>query len=198
MKSITILSSVVVAVSAQSLRGEWADGVEEVGEQIEFFPNEEYVVARSGGIDRRILLEGVLDENDTTTDEEEEMMATRMMEEYFVEDGDGEFVDVVDHDYEFEPTAAADEMEMAEVDNSDYADVDIVGNLIEDDDEHEFYWDEDDEPINKDGSAPEPGTVTVSCSMWTYNITLANYYFAPTRCLTYMIILPNPLFFFNY
>jgi len=148
-----------VAVSAQSLRGEWADGVEEVGEQIEFFPNEEYVVARSGGVDRRILLEGVLDENDTTTDEEDEMMATRMMEEYFVEDGDGEFVDVVDHDYEFEP--AADEMEMAEVDNSDYADVDIVGNLIEDDDEHEFYWDEDDEPINKDGSAPEPGTVTI-------------------------------------
>lgn len=41
MKSVAILTTMAAAVGAQqSLRGDWEQGVEEVGEQIEFFPNE--------------------------------------------------------------------------------------------------------------------------------------------------------------
>ena len=40
MKSVAILTTMAAAVGAQqSLRGDWEQGVEEVGEQIEFFPN---------------------------------------------------------------------------------------------------------------------------------------------------------------
>ena len=39
MKSVAILTTMAAAVGAQqSLRGDWEQGVEEVGEQIEFFP----------------------------------------------------------------------------------------------------------------------------------------------------------------
>ena len=101
-------------------------------------------------------------------------MAERIMEEYFV-DGEGEGNDLIldeDHDYEFEPSYAGSltEDEVVEweyegdllTEDYDHSAVDVIGTVIEDeDDDGLFYWDEDEEPIVKD-TAPEPDTTTVS------------------------------------
>jgi len=149
MKSVAILTTMAAAVGAQqSLRGDWEQGVEEVGEQIEFFPNEmEYGMETP---DRRILL---AEESNNNNSVEESMMAERMMEEYFE---DFEVTHTIEDaaDYEVEPT-------YVEEDEADYPD--IVGTIIEDEnDDGTYYWDEDEEPVVKEQYTPEEGVITVS------------------------------------
>ena len=165
MKSVALLTSVAAAVTtvgvAQQLRGDWGEGMEEVGDAVlEHFPPEEYVV------DRRILLEN----SNSNNSEEVDVMAERIMEEYFDEGGNDVILDE-DHDYEFEPSYAGslteDEMEWEYegdllTEDYDHSAMDVIGTVIEDeDDDGLFYWDEDEEPIVKD-TAPEPDTTTVS------------------------------------
>ena len=87
------------AASATQLRGDY--GIEEVGEQIENFPPDEYDMT----IDRRIL---------TAEEMEEERMAMEVMEEYYDEYPDMDVVGTVveepeddefDHSDEFLDTA---------------------------------------------------------------------------------------------
>jgi len=149
MKSVAILTTMAAAVGAQqSLRGDWEQGVEEVGEQIEFFPNEmEYGMEAP---DRRILL---AEEQNNNNSVEESMMAERMMEEYFE---DFEVTHTIEDagDYEVEPT-------YVEEDEADYPD--IVGTIIEDEnDDGTYYWDEDEEPVVKEPYTPEEGVITLS------------------------------------
>lgn len=85
MKSAALLTLAAYA-GATSLRGEFEGvGVEEVGEQIEHFPPDDYGMF----VERRILIE---DESMG-----EDMMANRLMEEYFEEEefDDEDFADVM-------------------------------------------------------------------------------------------------------
>lgn len=165
MKSVALLTSMAAAVTtvgvAQQLRGDWGEGMEEVGDAVlEHFPPEEYVV------DRRILLEN----SNSNNSEEVDVMAERIMEEYFDEGGNDVILDE-DHDYEFEPSYAGSliEDEVTEweyegdllTEDYDHSAMDVIGTVIEDeDDDGLFYWDEDEEPIVKD-TAPEPDTTTL-------------------------------------
>lgn len=80
MKRSLLLSMAAYAASATQLRGDY--GIEEVGEQIENFPPDEYDMT----IDRRIL---------TTEEYEEERMAMEVMEEYYDEYPDMDVVGTV-------------------------------------------------------------------------------------------------------
>jgi len=136
-KSVALLSIAACAgAGAVSLRGE---GVEEVGEQIEHFPPEDY--DNNYTVDRRILRA-----DDTTiqmqgmgedTDEDETVaMAGHAMEEYFEDENSPDYLD-------------ADA-------------VDIIGNLVEHDEELEWrYFDEGEEPpIDKEYN-PDPDRITL-------------------------------------
>lgn len=152
------MAAAVTTVGAQQLRGDWGEGIEEVGDAIlEHFPPDEYVV------DRRILL-------DSNNSEEVDVMAERIMEEYFGDD-EGNLILDEDREYEFEPSYAGslteDEVVEWEYEGDllpadyDHSAMDVIGTVIEDeDDDGLFYWDEDEEPILKD-TAPEPGTTTL-------------------------------------
>ena len=171
MKSVVILTTMAAAVGAQqSLRGDWEQGVEEVGEQIEFFPNEmEYGMETP---DRRILL---AEEQNNSNSVEESVMAERMMEEYFE---DFEVTHTIEDaaDYEVEPT-------YVEEDEADYPDV--VGTIIEDEnDDGTYYWDEDEEPVVKEPYTPEEGVFTVSFS----NIVWFGFIFPPTTIYSYLYV----------
>ena len=136
MKSVALLSMAACA-SAVSLRGE---GVEEVGEQIEHFPPEDY----GWQVERRILH---VDEEAAEHDEEVDM-ANRMMEEYFAEDEtfgeDEEYYE--DEDPNFDPDS-----------------VDIMGYEVEHSDDLEWqYWEEGEEPPEDKEYSPDPDSITVS------------------------------------
>lgn len=196
MKSVALLTSmaaaVTITVGAQQLRGDWGEGIEEVGDAVlEHFPPDEYVV------DRRILL------NSNSDSEEVDIMAERIMEEYFV-DGEGEGNDLIldeDHDYEFEPSYAGSltEDEVVEweyegdllTEDFDHSAVDVIGTVIEDeDDDGLFYWDEDEEPIVKD-TAPEPDTTIVS--FYCIDVCTINLPLPLSNVSPYSISLPPPI-----
>ena len=138
-KSVALLSIAACAgASAVSLRGE---GVEEVGEQVENFPPEDYGLM----VDRRILhVDEVRGEEDETG-----AMAGRLMEEYF-EGGEG----------------FGEEEEVVDLADFDADAVDIMGDVVEHDEELEWrYFDEGEEPpIGKEYN-PDPDRITVSISL---------------------------------
>ncbi len=164
MKSVAILTAAAVCTTSAtaSLRGEWEAGVEEVGDQIEHFPPENY---DGMGYHRRILIgdDGVAIDitNEIQDTEDVGLMAERVMEEYFE-----------DYDVQYDSSLDADapsewEAEEEEDDEEAYVQYDpeslVFGTLIEDeDDEAEFYWEEDEEPVVKEEYNPEPDVVTVS------------------------------------
>jgi len=134
-KSVALLSIAACAgAGAVSLRGE---GVEEVGEQVENFPPEDYGLM----VDRRILhVDEVRGEEDETG-----AMAGRLMEEYF-EGGEG----------------FGEEEEVVDLADFDADAVDIMGNVVEHDEELEWrYFDEGEEPPVGKEHSPDPDTITL-------------------------------------
>jgi len=142
MKSTSLLIIAAARAGAASLRGE---GVEEVGEQIEHFPPEEFY----DHVDRRSLLVAA---------EEEEIMGRNFYDEWpdqevvgnIVENEDDLYVEVwrggEDDEEEYYPVGMApDEWAEDEVDYDEGAL--IVANNVEDDEEHDEY--DEDAPSSK-------------------------------------------------
>ena len=109
MKSVILLSAAAYA-GATSLRG---DGVEEIGDQIEHFPSDEFYVH----VDRRLL-----------TDVDEDAEARAMMEDYFDEWPEE---DVVGHLVEDEDQIYVDAYERADGEEDRYEDMMPVGEAGE-------------------------------------------------------------------
>jgi len=133
MAAATYYSTSSASAGAISLRRSEGNGIEEVGDQIEFFVEEEVLVDR-----HRLLADAV----STTTNESDIDTAQRVMEESV--------------------SAAQESAAVAE----EYANVDIVGNVIDDPISNTglYYWDEDDIPINKE-YAPDPNSILVRHNM---------------------------------